>query len=140
MAAAFIPKKLQVLLFRSRLITAKSRIMGLSLEVGILTDLKENDQEGAEHFREEFRTLNRYLESEDLPPHDEPESCEVWSCDMWGYTGLHYLRRIAAHLDLSGRLPPPGDENSSKDSILEQYFRLVDGGASSFLSRIFGRQ
>src|SRR5688572_505740 len=70
-----------------------ARAMGLSLEVGILADLKEHDPEGAQQFREEFETLNRFLASEGLPPHHEPESCEVWSGDMWGYSGLHYLRR-----------------------------------------------
>jgi len=114
--------------------------MGLSLEVGILADPNANDPEGAQHFREEFATLNQYLESEGFPPHQEPESCEVWSCDMWGYSGLHYLRRVAAHLDLRKRLPTPGDENSSKDSVLEEYFRLVDHCSMRFLARIFGRQ
>jgi hypothetical protein len=114
--------------------------MGLSLEVGILADLNENDQEGAAHFREEFATLNRFLESEGLAPHLEPESCEVFSCAMWGYSGLHYLRRVAAHLDLKKRLPRPGDQDCSKDPVLVQYYEMVDNGSTGLLTRLFGRQ
>jgi hypothetical protein len=106
--------------------------MGLSLEVGILADLNENDEEGAEQFREEFATLNRFLQLQGLPPHVEPESCDVWSAGMWGYSGLHHLRRVAAHIDLRGRLPEPGDVNSAKDSTLEEYFRLTERGPRSF--------
>ena len=114
--------------------------MGLSIEVGILADLNQNDQEGAQRCREEFATLNRFLASQGLAPHAEPESCEVFSCDMWGYSGLHYLRRIAAHLDLQKRLPPPGDEDSAKDPVLTQYFQMVDKVSTGFLTRLFGLQ
>lgn len=114
--------------------------MGLSIEVGILADLNDNDQEGAQRFRKEIDTLNRFLASEGLASHVEPESCEVFSCDMWGYSGLHYLRRVAAHLDLRKRLPPPGDDDSAKDPVLGQYFQMVDNSSAGFLTRLFGRQ
>jgi hypothetical protein len=80
------------------------------------------------------------LASVGLPPHCEPERCEIFSCDMYGYSGIHYLRRIAAHLDLRGALPPPGGEDASKDEVMEEYYRLAgqehEGG---LLGRLFRR-
>jgi hypothetical protein len=37
---------------------------------------------------------------------------------MYGYSGLHYLRRIAAHLASGNGLSPPGDDKASDDPIL----------------------
>ena len=45
---------------------------------------------------------------------------------MLGYSGLHYLRRLAAHLALKGELPPPGDETASKDPVLGDYYKIFD--------------
>jgi hypothetical protein len=81
--------------------------MGLALEGGILADLRENDEEGYEHFRSQLDALNQVLQQADLPAHREPEDCDVWSGDMFGYSGLHYLHRVAAYLDSTGRRPSP---------------------------------
>ena len=114
--------------------------MGLALEVGVLADLIENDKEGADWFREDMERLNPFLESNGLQAHIEPEQCEVWSCDMFGYSGLHYLRRIAAHLDIRGTLPHPGDENASADPALTEYFDSVGSATRGVLSRLLGRR
>ena len=74
-----------------------STYMGLGLEVGILADLRENDEEGYEYFRSQLDALNSCLQQANIPDHAEPEDCEVWSGEMFGYSGLHYLRRFAAH-------------------------------------------
>jgi hypothetical protein len=95
--------------------------MGLNLEVGIIADLLVNDEEGAEHFSDEFAVLSRYLTSIHLQPHVDPTDVEVWSSDMYGYSGLHYLRRFAAHIHYTQKLPAPGDENASKDALLTRY-------------------
>ena len=50
--------------------------------------------------------LNGFLTSRGLPQHVEPQDCEVWSGEMIGYSGLHDLRRLAAHWDSGERLPP----------------------------------
>ena len=81
--------------------------MGLCVEVGHLASLLANDQEGADWFQANLARLNVFLASIDRPPHSEPKECELLSYDMYGYSGLHYLRRIAAHLDLRGALPAP---------------------------------
>jgi len=95
--------------------------MGLSLEVGYLADLLKNDEEGAKWFQGNIQRLNTFLTSMNLPPHTEPERCDIFSCDMYGYSGLHYLRRIAAHLDLNSVLPPPGEDDPTEDPAIEQY-------------------
>ncbi len=88
----------------------------------MVADQLENDEEGAEHFKEEFAVLSRCLASVRLQPHVDPEDAETWSCDMYGYSGLHYLRRVAAHLHYTQKLPVPGDENSAKDNLLARYY------------------
>jgi hypothetical protein len=100
--------------------------MGLSIEVGIVADLLVNDEEGAEHFQQEFSALSRHLTSIHLQPHVEPPDVEVWSGDMHGYSGLHYLRRLAAHLHYTQTLPAPGDENSARGALLQRYYTDFD--------------
>ena len=110
--------------------------MGLALEVGILTDLRENDSEGYERYLNQFRVLNEYLEKVGLPTHHEPEGCEVWSCEMYGYSGLHYLRRIAAHIDITGNIPSPGNIDSPKDVTLQNYYKKAENKDPGFLARL----
>jgi hypothetical protein len=112
-------------------------VMGLSLAVGYLADLIGNDEEGAQGFRDELARLNHFLATVGIAAHEEPEECKGFSCQMHGYSGLHYLRRIAAHLDLRGVLPPPGAEDSPSDKVLEQYYRLAEQGQRGFWSRLF---
>ena len=112
--------------------------MGLAITVGYLADMLENDEEGAAWFREEMQKVNLLLTKLGLRPHAEPEDCSVFSVDMFGYSGLHYLRRIAAHLNLRGTLPSPGDVNAAKDPIISEYNSLLDARRPSFLGRLFG--
>ncbi|RYD60673.1 MAG: hypothetical protein EOP84_36695 [Verrucomicrobiaceae bacterium] len=109
--------------------------MGLSIEVGIVADLLENDEEGAAHFQEEFSTLSGYLASVGLHPHTDPSEMDVISWDMYGYSGLHYLRRLAAHLHYSGTLPSPGDQTASQDPLPQRYFSEFE---VSDLEKAFG--
>lgn len=81
--------------------------MGLAVEVGMLAGLMENDEEGAEEFREELAAVNRLLVAEGLPPHDEPTvvsdlRSRATLCSF-PYDFLHYLRRAHAR-----RLADPG--------------------------------
>ncbi|HLX70643.1 MAG TPA: hypothetical protein VKV04_13535 [Verrucomicrobiae bacterium] len=96
--------------------------MGLSIEVGLVADLLVNDEEGAEEIQQQFAELSRYLTSIGLQPHVDPPDVEVWSGDMFGYSGLHYLRRLAAHLHYTQKLPEPGDDDSADDPVLQRYY------------------
>jgi hypothetical protein len=98
--------------------------MGLSISVGILAELSTLDAEGYEYHQGQFAELNRALFAAELPPHDEPSAPRgraPWSCAMWGYSGLHYLRRIAAHLWADEPLPPPGTEEDMRDPMRDPY-------------------
>ena len=95
--------------------------MGLGLEVGVLADLRGTDEEGFSSYHEQFEILNEVLRAEGLAEHAEPQELEDgFSCAMFGYSGLHYLRRVAAHLALGKPIPPPGDGDAYKDPILNQ--------------------
>jgi hypothetical protein len=48
--------------------------MGLAVEVGMLADLLDNDEEGAEWLRESLANANAVLTELSLPTHSEPES------------------------------------------------------------------
>lgn len=112
--------------------------MGLRLSVGYIAEVKEADPEGVVMVRNGFERLNEFICSQGLPPHREPEEIIPFSCQMWGYSGLHYLRRTAVHLARSGALPPPGDENASKDPLLLERYATTNGSAGWF-SRLLGR-
>ena len=59
---------------------------------------------------------------------------------MFGYSGLHYLRRIAAHLNIRGALPEPGGEDVPEDRVLKEYYALAGASGRSFFDRLFGRK
>lgn len=106
--------------------------------MGLLSEFEEQDDEAAEEIKTHFEVLNEYLASLHLPTHSEPSKCEVWSSDMFGYSGLHTLRRLAAHLDAGKPLPPPGKGDSSRDPILEAYFQDAVGAPQGWLRKLFG--
>jgi hypothetical protein len=110
--------------------------VGLDLSVGFIADLRANDPEGAEDFEEYFSFVGLLLKEAGLPQHVEPLECETWSCQMFGYSGLHYLRRIAAHLDAGLPLPPPGNSESSDDPVLAAYFDDVLGKKHGLMQRL----
>ncbi|HEX2265933.1 MAG TPA: hypothetical protein VHH14_06600, partial [Solirubrobacterales bacterium] len=104
--------------------------MGLSISVGLGTEVREEgDDETLAYLEDQFEVINDLLESFGLPPHREPyelEAGQVLSLDMFGYSGVHYLRRVAAHLAFEQELPPPGDEEASADPVLADYYQLFD--------------
>jgi hypothetical protein len=104
--------------------------MGLSVSVGILAELRELDTEGYEYRQRLFAQLNQALLAAGQVPHHEPDAPSgraPWSCAMWGYSGLHYLRRIAAHLWADQPLPPPGTEEDMRDPMRDPF---VDSATS----------
>jgi hypothetical protein len=114
--------------------------VGLAITVGILIDL-EDDPEGADHFHESFEEVNRALRKAGLEEHHEPEAAD-WvpvSLEMYGYSGLHYLRRVAAHLWADHALPPPGTEDTvDDDPELKKYYATDGGLRTGLLGRFRG--
>jgi len=103
--------------------------VGLAVFVGILLDVAESDPEAMEEIRDDLGKTNAVLAAHGLPTYDEPQngSWEPLSFDMYGYSGLHYLRRIAAHLAAGQPLPPPGDDDASSDPVQQGYYDAVIG-------------
>ena len=103
--------------------------MGLAICVGIPSEVRESDPEYLEYFEGQVEAVNGVLDSFGLPEYREPFDIEderTFECDMLGYSSLHYLRRLAAHLALSGELPPPGGDDAGSDTVLNDYYRIFD--------------
>lgn len=100
--------------------------MGLSISVGILADLLENDPESAERFDEDFAAANRRLTAAGLPPHVEPRALPPLESrariDGLPYSFIHYLRRTYAHRVTTPdwmATPLPDGVDPTEDETLE---------------------
>jgi hypothetical protein len=96
---------------------ATSSAMGLNMAVGILAD---DDDEYAEMVRADFTVIRELLDLAGARPWDEPELDErdaAWF-EMWGYSGLHTVRRLAVHLAENASLPEPRESRDATDDPL----------------------
>lgn len=114
--------------------------MGLNVVVGLAEDLVD-DEEGRAWFAEQVAAVNSALARAALPTWVEPDGVEAQSFEMYGYSGLHALRRVAAHLREHGRLPDPlgPDQSAAQDPTLAKVYAA--GPAHGAISRRrLGRQ
>jgi len=108
--------------------------------VGILADLQGSDDEGLEHYRAQFKAVNKALDAQGLPPHREPESLKSpFSEDMFGYSAIHHLRHIAAFSWRGYDLPTPGLGDPSQDPVVLEYNESMAGRKQPLLGRLFGK-
>jgi len=86
--------------------------VGLSIQVG---GFEEKDM---------YEPLSKALVEAGLLPHEEPDTGEFGVCSgqMLGYSGLHYLRRVAAYIGLGREIPGPGGDNPADDPVLVEYY------------------
>jgi hypothetical protein len=102
--------------------------MGLNVVVGIRNQISmdDPDDEAITEFRADLESVKRALVDSHLTPWDEPEVSQDDGIDfeLFGFTGVHALRRIAAHLELTGALPQPDedDEDAAADPSLQQVY------------------
>jgi hypothetical protein len=82
--------------------------MGLNMVVGVLADV-DDDDEYRDMVGADFAVIRELLDQTGAGPWAEPELTEddVTEAEMWGYSGLHTVRRLAVHLAESGSLPEP---------------------------------
>lgn len=88
-----------------------------------------------EELLEEFGPVNALLRANGLPEHSETvvDESELVEFEMGGYSSLHHLRRIAAHLDAGGPLPEPGGEDAPDDPVLLAAYERPAGGRFTHL-------
>ncbi|MFJ5235111.1 hypothetical protein ACIQBJ_35115 [Kitasatospora sp. NPDC088391] len=100
--------------------------MGLDVVVGLP---EAGDPETAEWVADECAMINAVLARAGAPAWSEPPGLTRTPVPMWGYRGLHALRRAAAHVAASGRLPgPPADPYAaSRDPVLAVLYRRGSG-------------
>jgi hypothetical protein len=101
--------------------------LGLNLQVGILAELTEvGKPEGVAQFRDQFAKINAFLATKGIRPHHEPEQSghlTSWSIDMFGYGGLHELRRVALHLLAGNGVPAASAGRASNDPLATEAMR-----------------
>ena len=99
-----------------------------------------------EAIREPFESLNDVLRENGAAPHQEPLDVaddQIFDAQMWGYSGLQTVRRLAAYHVIELRLPKPGSDatQSSKDPVLARIYAnlfrpaMLSGHGSN---RLFG--
>ena len=99
--------------------------MSLAVEVGLLADLVQNDEEGAEWFRDTLEQVNCVLREQGLAEHREPEKlprpesrCPIGS---YPYSFLHHLRRVYARCLVDPLWSPqpaaPGEDPAEDDVV-----------------------
>ncbi|MFD8827898.1 hypothetical protein ACFV1C_36890 [Streptomyces sp. NPDC059605] len=102
--------------------------MGLNMIVGVPAHAEDGRTGTA---RADLAVIAELLERAGAQQWTGPGPGEVRSTDfeMWGYSGLHAVRRLAVHLAADGRLPEPLDEGrrATDDPLLTEVYRSVPG-------------
>jgi len=100
--------------------------VGLNIQVGVLAELTAaGEPEGITHFRDQFARINAFLATKGIRPHHEPgppASPNSWSTDMFGYGGVHELRRVALHLLAGNGVPAASAGRASEDPLATAYW------------------
>jgi hypothetical protein len=98
--------------------------MGLNMVVGVLVDA---DEEYAEMVRTDFTAIGELLQRAGAGRWAEPDTIQDAEFGMWGYSGLHTVRRLAVHLGASGRLPESLVEarHATDDALLTKAYAVL---------------
>ncbi|MGW4784507.1 hypothetical protein [Streptomyces sp. NPDC004230] len=78
--------------------------MGLNMVVGVLSHAEDDY---TKMVRADFVAIGELLERAGAQQWTEPDLVEAGDAEfeMWGYSGLHTVRRLAAHLAAGGVCP-----------------------------------
>lgn len=118
--------------------------MGLGITVGTLSDLLENDEEGAGWVKGHFKEINDLLRTNGFEEHSEPEKCEVWWADGYGYSGLHALREVAGIVWMGKDIPRDvlltGQDKTCGDKLFDTALPMLLGEEKKgWISRLVRR-
>jgi hypothetical protein len=115
--------------------------MGLTVVVGLYARNLAEGEDDKEILDEPFNQLNELLIENGMPSHSEPRSIpndEYFEAGMWGYNGVHALRRLAAHLSIKGQLPRPAEYGAySDDPVYVEFNHIHEQYLESPLSKGF---
>lgn len=114
--------------------------MSLTVVAAPLGGWVEADPQGAQWLRDDLSSMNRLLAKHGLPAHVEPEDVPCFDLDLGGSVTLQALRRCAAHLAASGRLPGPGGRDAAEDPVLQAYYARTAPAGAGLLGRLLGRK
>jgi hypothetical protein len=105
----------------------RSLAVGLNVVVGILAGAEDD---AADHFGCDFAVIRELLDKAGVGQWNEPDLAEGDDLegDMWGYSGLHALRRVAAHLTETGTPPRPLEAGKATDDPLLKKAYAADPG------------
>ncbi|MFB7292269.1 hypothetical protein [Actinacidiphila glaucinigra] len=102
--------------------------MGLNMVVGVLVDAEDDY---TEMIRADFAAIGELLERTGARQWTEPDLvvADDAEFEMWGYSGLHTVRRLAVHLATDGRLPEPLDQaqRATDDPLLSKVYKALPG-------------
>ncbi len=106
--------------------------MGLSVQVGALAGLLNDDPEGAAWLLDKFEKINRLLQENGLPQHQEPRTLlaldDRAAEQSYPYSFIHHLRRVAAHqIDDPAYVAEPVEEGEdpADDPLLEDEYAMM---------------
>jgi len=123
--------------------------VGLTIGVGWMArSAGEEDPEELASWRETFDALNAVLAEAGMAPHDEPLEVageHIVEHQMWGYRGLHTVRRLAAYIACEDRLPSPArrddpDDDALTERLTQAHMDWLNGKQPTFRDRLFGRK
>lgn len=107
--------------------------MGLGIEVGMLADLLESDEEGADWLRESLSNLNALLMKHGLSCHLEPEILPPFDnrsvISSFPYSFLHQLRRAYVQWRKYPDIPITAcdsDEDAASDPAIDEESLQMD--------------
>jgi hypothetical protein len=110
--------------------------MGLNLMVGYLAEAEEEDPETATDVQMQYSIVSECVAAATGAVFNEPLHLpreSRFSCEMFGYAGLHHLRRLAAYKALDVALYAPSSECPNDDPVVRRYYQLVGNGDVSDL-------
>lgn len=112
--------------------------MGLNIIVGILAEVERGDEDDPVHA--DFAVIRELLDQAGAGQWTEPElnQEDALEGDMWGYSGLHTVRRVAAYLEQTGILPDPLPEASkaADDPLLQNCYAKPPGNPAGLFDHL----
>jgi hypothetical protein len=84
--------------------------MGLTLGVGLFAFVNKENAFDGDDCSNHYDALNEILLEAGMALYSDPNDFpvdEIFDVQMWGYSGLHAIRRLAAHFVCTGTLPVP---------------------------------